>query len=39
MNKFIILFVALTLIAALFILVTKSRESIQFQESVVPANP
>ncbi len=32
MNKFIVLFVALTLIAALFVLVTKSRESLQLVE-------
>lgn len=38
MHKFIILFVALTLIAALFILVTKSRESVQFVEPTVNQN-
>jgi len=38
MHKFIVLFVALTLIAALFVLVNKSRESIDFGESTTNQN-
>lgn len=39
MQKFIVLFVALTLILALFLLVSKSRESVEFAEPEVPLNP